>query len=121
MEKRLVAKLNVAGQLRPSYLMRALRDRKLSLFAASLATLGDFTDQEVQRALKSDRPEVLALACAAVGVDKSAFGSILALVRDLNMGRPGGDIERARKAFDAFGPTRMMEAGVAFRKAVAPV
>jgi uncharacterized protein (DUF2336 family) len=118
MERRLIGKLHAAGQLRPSYLLRALRERKLSLFSVALATLGDFTLPEVQRALACERPEVLALACAAVGVDKSAFGSVLTLVRELNHGRPGGDVSRVRRAFEAFGPDRMSEAGAAFRKAV---
>jgi uncharacterized protein (DUF2336 family) len=121
MEQRLITKLHAAGQLRPSYMLRALRDHKLSLFVATLATLGAFTHQEVRRALKSDRPEILALACAAVGVDKSAFGAILSLVRELNGGGPGGDLANVRKAFNAFGPERMSEAGAAFRKAVAVV
>lgn len=121
MEKRLIAKLHAAGQLRPSYMLRALRERKLSLFAATLATLGNFTHQEVRGALACDRPEVLALACAAVGVDKSAFGAILSLVRELNKGHPNGDVARVRKAFETFGLERMTEAGAAFRKAMAVV
>ena len=121
MEKRLIAKLHAAGQLRPSYMLRALREGKLSLFAATLATLGAFTAQEVRAALACDRPEILALACAAVGVDKSAFGSILSLVRELNKGQPSGELTRVRKAFEIFGPERTTEAGAAFRKAVAMV
>lgn len=90
MELRLIAKLQSADQLRPGYLLRALREGKLSLFAAGLAALGGFEAGQVRRALDSDRPELLALACAAVGIDRSAYPSILTLVRQLNQGRPGG-------------------------------
>ena len=61
------------------------------LFTAALATLGDFPFDTVRRAVHSDRAEYLALACAAVGIDRSVFPSLLALVRDLNYGLPGGN------------------------------
>ncbi len=121
MEQRLIAKLRAAGQLRPSFLLRALREQKLSMFAAALAALGDFTPAEVDKALSCDRPEVLALACAAVGVDRSAFGSILSLVRGLNGGGPFGDIIGVRKTFELFGPDQQSDAARAFRKAVTMV
>jgi uncharacterized protein (DUF2336 family) len=91
MERRLVAKLASVGQLRPGYLLRALREGKLNLFIAALATLGDFPFDVLRRAVNSDRAEYLALACAAVGIDRSVFPSLLALVRDLNYGLPGGN------------------------------
>ena len=74
----------------------------------------------MRRALDSDRPELLALACAAVGIDRSAFPTILAMVRDLNGGRPGGGSEGARRASGAFGPFDANIAGAAFRQTVNP-
>ncbi len=121
MERRLIAKLHAAGQLRPSYLLRSLREQRLSLFEAALATLGGFSAEEVERALKTDDPEALALACAAVGLDRGAFSTLLALVRDLNGGRPAGDANAARRIFDAFGPEQTAKAKDAFVKAVAAV
>jgi uncharacterized protein (DUF2336 family) len=121
MERRLVAKLETAGQLRPGYLLRALREGKLSLFVESLATLGRFQPDEVRRALDSDRPEVLGLACAAVGIDRSVFPTILELVRRLNDERPGGGAEGARRAAGAFGAFSAAVAAEAFRQAVRSV
>jgi uncharacterized protein (DUF2336 family) len=121
MERRLVAKLESAGQLRPAYLLRALRERKLSLFVQSLATLGRFETEEVQQAIDGDRPEILGLACAAVGIDRSVFPTILDLVRNLNDGRPGGGAEGARRAAGAFGSFSPAVAGSAFRQAVRSV
>lgn len=120
-DQRLIAKLHAAGQLRPSYLLRALRERRLSLFRVTLAVLGGYTVEDVRRALATDRPELLALACAGVGVDRSAFATVLALVRGLNMGQPGGDEKRARRAFDAFKPDQAHLAAAAFRKAMGGV
>jgi uncharacterized protein (DUF2336 family) len=117
MEQRLIDKLHSAGQLRPGYLIRALREGRLSLFAGSLAMLGRFDADHVQATLDSDRPELLALACAAVGIDRSVFPDILAMVRELNDGRPGGGAEGARKASVAFAPVSPEVAGAAFRQA----
>ena len=120
MERRLVAKLEAAGQLRPGYLLRALKEGRLTLFLTALATLGRFDRNHVLRAVNSDRPELLALACAAVGIDRSVFPTILEMVRDLNGGLPGGGQEGARRAGGAFGPFEAHIAGAAFRRAVNP-
>ena len=121
-ERRLVGKLNDAGQLRPGFLLRMLRERKLNIFVLSLATLGGFQPDHIRRAIDSDRPELLALACVAVGIDKGAFPAILEQVRELNGGLPGGGVEGTRRAVGAFGPSYDRDiAGMAFRQAVAVV
>jgi uncharacterized protein (DUF2336 family) len=118
MERRLIEKLHGAGQLRSGYLLRALREHRLSLFEAALAKLGGYTLDQVRMATNCDRPELMALACASIGVDKSAFATILALVRELNGGRPGGGLDGARQANYAFGPHHKSVAATAFRHAV---
>jgi uncharacterized protein (DUF2336 family) len=118
MERRLVAKLHSAGQLRPSYLLRALREQRLSLFMTALATLGGYSMDDIRAAIDADRADVLALACISVGVDRGAFSTLLSLVRDLNDGRPGGDILVARRVFTTFGGDQVGKAANAFRKAV---
>ena len=121
MEQRLISKLHEAGQLRPSYMLRSLREQRLSLFQISLATLGGYTTDDVRRAMDADRADLLALACAGVGVDRGAFATVLGLVRSLNGGRPRGDNDQARRAFDAFGVDRADQAASAFKLAMAPV
>jgi uncharacterized protein (DUF2336 family) len=117
MERRLIAKLHAAGQLRTSYLLRALRETRLPLFETALATLGDYSPEAVRIAVNADRPEMLALACAGVGLDRVVFTTILGLVRGLNRGRPAGDATRARKAFDGYGSDHSGLARLAFCKA----
>ncbi|WP_372786964.1 DUF2336 domain-containing protein [Phenylobacterium sp.] len=117
MERRLIDKLHAAGQLRPGYLVRALREGRLSLFCTTLAMLGRFEADHIRRAIDSDRPELLGLACAAVGIDRSVFPTILTMVRDLNDGRPSGGADSARRASGAFGPVTPQVAGAAFRQA----
>lgn len=91
MERRLVDKLNAAGQLKPGFLIRALRERRLGLFEQALAALGGFPLAQVRAAVRADTPEALSLACAAVGVDRAVFADVLAEVRRITAGRPGGD------------------------------
>ncbi|MBI1196312.1 MAG: DUF2336 domain-containing protein [Phenylobacterium sp.] len=117
MERRLIEKLHSAGQLRAGYLIRALREGRLGLFASALSVLGGFEPAQVQATLDSDRPELLALACAAVGIDRSVFPDILEMARKLNDGRPGGGAAGARKASVAFAPVSPEVAGAAFRQA----
>jgi uncharacterized protein (DUF2336 family) len=117
MERRLIAKLHSAGQLRPSYLLRALREQRLSLFMVALATLGGYSLDDVRRAINANRADILALACLSVGVDRGAFSTLLSLVRDLNEGRPGGDIALARRVFTVFSGDQVGKAAGAVRKA----
>jgi uncharacterized protein (DUF2336 family) len=117
MERRLIEKLHDAGQLRPGYLVRVLQEGRLSMFITALAVLGRFENEHVQLVIDSERPELLGLACASVGIDRSVFPTILELVRQLNGGRPSGGAEGAKRAITAFGPFSPEVAGAAFRQA----
>jgi uncharacterized protein (DUF2336 family) len=121
MERRMIAKLDVAGQLRPGYLLRALKEHKLSLFVGGLATLGRFEPDQIRRAVDCDQPEVLALACAAVGIDRSVYPTILELVRGLNGGRPSAGPEAGRRAGGDISAYSPEIASAAFRAALAHV
>ena len=88
MERRLVDKLQAAGQLRPGLLIRALREHRLELFEQTLAALGGFALTQVHAAIRAPTAEPLYLACIAVGVDKAVFPSLLAEVRKLTDGFP---------------------------------
>jgi uncharacterized protein (DUF2336 family) len=121
-ELKLVTKLGAAGQLKPSYLLRSLKDHQLGLFEAALAKLGGFRVEHIHLAAMSrHRPELLALACAAVSIDRSVFPTILEMVRQCNDGLPGGGVEGARRAASAFGPFDPDIAATAFRLAIAAV
>lgn len=89
MERRLVDKLNSAGQLRPGLLIRAVREKRLSLFAHGLAALGGFAISQVRTALAAPTPEALYYACAAVGIDRAVFPTLLVELRKLNQSLPG--------------------------------
>ena len=89
MERRLVAKLQAAGQLKPAMLIRAAREQRLSLVVHGLAALSGFTVGQIRQALRSPTPEALYYACASVGIDRAVFPTLLAELRTLNKGLPG--------------------------------
>lgn len=117
-ERQLIAKLIAADQLKPSYLMRVLREGRVNLFIEALSALGGFESSHIRRAVDSEHPELLALACVAVGIDRSVFPHLLQLLRAANRGRPGGGAEGLRRATGAFGPFNGAAAGSAFKQAL---
>jgi uncharacterized protein (DUF2336 family) len=116
MEQRLIEKLDAAGQLIPGYLMRALRERKLSLFEAGLSRLAGLPPADLRAAIACDRPDVLAMACVAAHIDRSVFKTILTRVRELNGGQPGGDPKADARASAAFKELTPKEAVIAFSR-----
>lgn len=92
MDRRLVAKLKESRQLRPGYLIRAVREGRLGLFQQALAELGGFSTDQVHRAMQSESANPLLLACAAVGIDRAVFPALLQEIRRLNNGLPHGDL-----------------------------
>lgn len=118
MEQRLIEKLDGAGQLKPGYLMRALREHKLSLFEAGLSRLAGLPLEDLRAAIACDRPDVLAMACVAAHIDRSVFKTILARVRELNGGKPGGDAEADARAYDSFQDLTPKDAVIAFSRMV---
>ncbi len=89
MERRLIDKLQGAGQLRAGFLIRAIREKRLTLFEHGLAALGGFTIAQVRAAVMRQTPDALFLACNAVGIDRAVFPAILEEVRKMTKGSPG--------------------------------
>jgi uncharacterized protein (DUF2336 family) len=120
MERRLIGKLEAAGQLRPGYLLRALREGKASLFYTALGVLGGYKAGEVAKAINANRTDLLALACAGVGIDRSVFPTVVSLVQGLHKGRPVAGGETAAKVAEAFARSQD-DAAEAFRAASAAI
>ncbi len=89
MERRLVAKLQSGGQLRAGFLIRAVREKRLSLFEHGIAALGGIPIAQIRAAILRPSPDALFLACAAVGIDRAVFPAVLDEIRQLNGGWPG--------------------------------
>ena len=89
MECRLIAKLQSAGQLRPGFLVRAIREKKLSLFEHGIAALLGVSVSQIRKAVAAANPDTLFLACTAVGIDRAVFPAVLEEIRKLSGGLPG--------------------------------
>jgi uncharacterized protein (DUF2336 family) len=113
-----VEKLDAAGQLRPGYLLRALREHKLSLFETALAQLAGVKLSDLRKGLTCDTPEILALACLAAGIDRSVFPTVLGRVREMNRGLPSGGPKSDTRALDIFSSVDPAEAVVQFNRRV---
>ena len=118
MELRLIEKLDGAGQLKPGYLVRALREHKLSLFEIGLSRLSGLPLDDLRTAISSNRPDILAMACVAAHIDRSVFKTILTRVRELNGGRPAGPAEADVRACEAFQALSPKDAVIAFSRMV---
>lgn len=94
MERRLIDKLQAAGQLKAGYLVRSIRERRLGLFVHGLSALSGQPVAQIHKALVSGTPEALYYICAAVGIDRAVFPALLTEVRLLNERRPGDGGER---------------------------
>ncbi len=117
METRLISKLQAAGQLRPGFLLKSLREGKLYLFELALAALANLRIADVRAACRSDRPELVALLCAGVDIDRSVFPTILSLLRGLNDNYPTSTADSLRHINAAFTHKSPEEALDAFRMA----
>ena len=107
MDQRLADKLMASGNLHPSAVLRALREDQPSLFMAALARLSDLDLGAVRRMVEAPTPDLLALACLAIGLDRATFSPLLAHVRRLWGDRPGGDGRHAAdRAFDNLSPSQ---------------
>lgn len=89
MERRLIDKLQTAGQLRPGFLVRAIREKKLSLFENGMAALLGVPVPSIRKAVGGANPDALFLACTAVGIDRAVFPAVLEEIRKLSGGVPG--------------------------------
>lgn len=119
MERQLVAKLNIADQLKPGYLIRALREQRLTLFVAGVAELSGLDYAAIEASIHRDRPDLLALACTACQMDRGAFPTILALIRQLANGHPISRADADRKALQAFAIHDRDLAATAFESSIA--
>ncbi len=107
MDQKLADKLMASGNLYPGAMLRALREDQPSLFMAALARLSDLDLGAVRRMVEAPTPDLLALACLAIGLDRCAFSPLLAHVRRLWGDRPGGDgCHAASRAFDNLSSTQ---------------
>lgn len=77
----LVEKLAADGQLRAGFLLRALQQQQFELFDLAFAKLLELELTRFRHVFYAQGPRAAALACRAVGIDRSVFGTVFDLSR----------------------------------------
>lgn len=89
--RKLIDKLAVAGQLGAGFLMRVLLQGQTELFDIAFARLLDLELEEFRAAFYASDLQGMALACRAVGIDRSVFQTVWGLSTKRRAGpRPSG-------------------------------
>ncbi len=83
----LIQKLYSAGELTNGFLLKSLRQGEIDLFEISFATLCGLSRHELQNFLYTTEPKRLAIACRALDLDRSIFGTIIDLVEKSDLAR----------------------------------
>lgn len=99
---RLVDKLAKAGQLTPAFLVKSLNQGQVELFELGFARMLNLMPARFRKIVYNRGPDALAIACRAVGIDRSAFLSVYRLAcRARNMNSELSDAETGH-AFNMF-------------------
>jgi len=84
---KLINKLSSAGQLKAGFLLRVLQQGQFDLFDLAFAKLLELPVPDFRRTFYLAGPRSVALACRAVGIDKSVFPTVFNLSR-APLGKP---------------------------------
>ncbi len=101
--QRLVHRLLQQGELNIPFLIQALRQHRLPVFAAGFAELANISHRMVMRIITDPGGESVAILCKAIGVERSDFTTIFLLLEQAQEGgRPvdPGTLNRSLKLFD---------------------
>ena len=79
--RRLVEKLFAAGELTPSFLLKSLNRGEVLMFELAFARLTGLRATLMRRILYEPGGEGLAMACRAIGIDRSVFMTLFRLTR----------------------------------------
>lgn len=96
--RKFIEKLALAGQLRAGFLLRVLLDGQTELFDLAFAQLLDLDIDEFRRVFYAQDAQGAALACRAVGIDRSVFPTVFGLSARAGATPPAaerGTVERA--------------------------
>jgi len=101
-EERLVEKLQAAGRLKASFLMKSLHQGQSSLFEISFAKMLNIPRNIMCSVLYDRGPDSLAIACRAVNIDQSIFLTIFRLTRKARDMDAEISKEETSRAFEFF-------------------
>ncbi|WP_417317522.1 DUF2336 domain-containing protein [Emcibacter sp.] len=108
-EQNLIEKLEKAGKLSPSFLMKSLGQGQVSLFELGFARLANIPVDFMASILYDRGAESLAIACHAINIDRSVFLTIYRMTREarnMDTRLDQEDIDRAYDRFNNMDPRR---------------
>lgn len=79
----LVEKLHSAGELTTGFMIKSLRQGEIDLFEHAFAKLLGRSVEEVRSILYADNPEILAIACRVINLDRAIFKLIHELAQSV--------------------------------------
>lgn len=99
---RLVEKLYDGQQLSAGFLIKCLNSGQYEMFELGFAKLVNLTVDVFRKVIYNRSPDALALACRVVGIDRSAFPSILKAVAHARDGTSEPSLSETEHALDIF-------------------
>ena len=103
--RKLVEKLFSSGQLKAGFLLRVLHQGQIDLFDLAFSRLLGMELNSFRRAFYDHGPRAVALACRAVGIDRSVFTTVYNLSRQARAVTPvltseqRGEVEKVFNTF----------------------
>jgi uncharacterized protein (DUF2336 family) len=108
--RKLIDKLAGAGQLRAGFLLRVLQQGQFDLFDVAFSKLLELPVVEFRRMFYLGGPRPVALACRAVGIDKSVFSTVFSLSRSAQRTPPPLTLDERADVEHAFAGFSKLEA-----------
>ncbi len=98
----LVAKMRASGELSLNRVIGFLREKRLNLFLEGLATLCDLDSRTISSLAFEGEGQGMAVACRAVGADRSQFATIILLLERARTGKavPAARLQAVCQLFD---------------------
>lgn len=99
---RLIEKLHEGRQLGAGFLIKCLNSGQYEMFELGFAKLVNLGVDVFRKVIYNRSPDALAVACRAVGIDQSAFPSVMKAVTRLRNGSSETSIGEMEHALDIF-------------------
>jgi len=82
---KLVDKLHIAGELSNGFLLKSLRQGEIDLFELTFSKLLSLSRGQIQEIIYAKDPQLLAVACRVLGLDRVVFSTILDITATANI------------------------------------
>lgn len=104
----LVAKMHASGELSLNRVIGFLREKRLNLFLEGLAVLCELDSRTITSLAFEGEGQGMAVACRAIGADRSQFATITLLLERARTGKavPAARLQAVCQLFDTMTPDR---------------